>query len=170
MFILILGMWTVIVFALRVAIFGNPLNNLVQTQPLSLLDRLDQRVQDRELVGELTGPERNFVQRFSRMALLEVFFFGLEIGILAYLILSWEFSRPGFYWFILGLLGKNLLIFVLSWFYSRALRKERALFRHLLQLPRWLITADRLSAAVSASVFILLILKIAGLWPATEPL
>ncbi len=169
MFLLILAIWVVLIFSLRVALFGNPLHRLVSRQPPQLLEHLDRRMEGKALPPDLSEPEADFVRRFSRLAVLELVLLILEIAILVFFLLSWDFTYMAYYWLCLAILLKNILSFFLSWFYSQSRRRrETGLFRQLMQAPVWLRRLDRLSAALSAAAFILLLLKISGFWPGND--
>ncbi len=118
-----------------------------------------------DLPDDLSGQETDFVRDFSRMAMIELAALVVEIGLLLYFLLGWDFNFQFYFWLCAGLLAKNLLAFALSWFYSQNLKEEKGVFSHLLNIPPWINLADRVSAAVSAGGMILLVLKISGLWP-----
>ena len=165
MFILMLAMWAVVIYSLRIAVFGNPLPQLVARQSTELLNYLDQRMESRGISLEPVGEEADFIRRFSRSALIEILAFTIEIGLLLFFIFIWEFEHEFFFWLCVGLLCKNLAVFGFSWHYSRIWPKQEGLFKHLLNLPGWLKHLDRASASLSAAVFLVLLIHIFNLLP-----
>ncbi len=166
MFLLILLIWAIVIFSLRVTVFGNPLEKLTRKHEPEMLQRLDQKMTEQTVPEDLNTPETDFVQRFSRLAMLELGVLILEVGILLFFILGWEFEYKFYYWLCIFLLTKNALAFGLSWSYSRKLKEEEGLFSHLLNLPPWIVWADRISSLFSAAGMLLLVLKVSGIWPA----
>ncbi len=164
LFVLFLIMWTVIVYSLYIAIRGNPLPRLVAEQPVELLEHLDQQFEARGGAPEAGGSTADFIRRFSRSALFELLAFVLELGLLFFLVLAWEFEVAFYFWLCVALLLKNLAAFGFSWNYSRSMRHSQGLFKHLLRIPSWVGMLDRLSAALSAAGFILLLLHIFNHW------
>jgi len=166
LFFLMLAMWAVIIYSLRIAVFGNPLPDLVARQSRDLLTHLDQQLESQGGSFDPAGEEADFIRRFSRAALIEILAFALEICLLLFFIFIWEFENNIFFLLCAGLFCKNLAVFGFSWHYSRFWPKKEGLLKHLLNLPRWLKVLDRASAALSAAFFILLLIHIFDFWPA----
>lgn len=137
-----LALWSVAVYGLRVALFGNPLHACVASAAPELISRADQ------VAAEGRAPsneyEAAFLQRFGRLGLLEFAVFLLEIVVLAYLLLTRQLM-----WLSGALLLKNLVAAGFSVAYAMHTNVD-GVFHNLLQLPRWLVCADRVSSLLSA--------------------
>ena len=142
MFLLSIALWFVVVYSFRVAVFGNPLYRHVLEADRDFLAKLDKLTQNNRY--ELTQLEVAFLQRFSRLAILELAMLIFEAGLLVYLWMAGTMA-----WLCLGLLSKNLLLLAFSAAIARSRPKE-SLFDSLLGLPSWLMWVDRTSAMFSA--------------------
>lgn len=152
-----LALWIVVVHALRVAVMGNPLYNHVASAGTNLMRQA-------ELIVASGQPVRNeeqylFLRRFSRLTMLGLAMFVLEMLALLYL-----WSARSMTWMTLGLIAKNMVALIVSLGMARSSVAEN-MFQSLLALPRWLILADRVSALVSAAGCLVLFLAVNGLSP-----
>ena len=143
MWLLSMGLWLVVVYSMRVALFGNPLYRLVARADAAVLDHLDRAA----TVGNAVIDESSvlFLQRFSRLTLLELGAFVLEMGLLVTLWLTEKLE-----WLALFLFCKNLLLVALSIAMARR-HADRGLFAGMLDLPAWVVRLDRVSAFVSGT-------------------
>lgn len=152
MLLLSIGLWCVVVYSLRIGVFGNPLYRHIAGVDPELLRRIDAFTNAGELPQ--TSAEAAFLKRFSRLTLLELGAFVLEIGLLTAL---WHQGR--LVWLCLALLLKNLALFAGSVMLARGGPRD-GLFGSLLTLPEWLIRLDRASAWVSGVGCLILFLAI----------
>lgn len=152
MLFLSIGLWGVVVYSLRIGLFGNPLSRHIAGVDPELLRRIDALTNAGELPQ--TAAEAAFLTRFSRLTLLELGAFVIEIGLLTIL---WHQGR--LVWLCLALLLKNLVLFAVSVMLARG-RPRDGLFGSLLTLPEWLVRLDRLSAWASGIGCLILFLAI----------
>jgi hypothetical protein len=155
--VLSIGLWCVVVCSLRVALFGNPLYRHVARADPDLLTGAERIATHANYSA--TDSEVRFLQRFSRLTLLELGVFLLEIGLLLYLWLSRTME-----WLAFALLMKNLILMAVSAAIARAHSGE-GIFESLLALPGWLIAADRVSAFVSGAGCLVLFLVVNNILP-----
>lgn len=154
MFLLGIGIWWVIIYSLRVTFLGNPLYVLVESSDPDLLEHLEIIVQrDR---AQATESELRFLQLFSRLTILELVMFVMEIGLLIVL-----FRRSVLPELVLVMIAKDLLLVLLSsvvcWKYV-----DEGLFKALLGIPAWLLNLERLSAFLSAAGGLVLFARLNG--------
>ena len=141
-----------VVYSLRVAVWGNPLYLCLKRADLELLERAEQLV-----LGSGTTPtedEAAFVRTFGRLTILEFFLFVLEVGLLVYL-----WVQETVVWLTVGLLAKDLVLIALSAAVAQS-RIQSGPFVSLLELPSWMIWTDRLSALASGAGFMALFLSV----------
>jgi len=136
------------VWSCRVTVFGNPLYLHLRSVDEDLLARVE------EIVGgeraATTEPEVRFLQHFSRLTLLEIGVFILEVVLFTYLYLSGPLPTLAFV-----ALSKDLLLLFASAYHARTQLRE-GVFASLLAFPPWLIVLDRVSAFLSgAAAFVL---------------
>ena len=157
MLALSIGLWCVVVCNLRVAFAGNPLYLHLVRANAEFLRGLDKVASGGRAAA--SEPEVRFLRRFSRLTLLELAVFVLEMSLLVYLWLSRTME-----WLSFALLVKNLFLFALSAAMAPALMRE-SLFQSLVVLPSWLIRLDRLSALISGAGAFVLFLGVNGIQP-----
>jgi len=150
-----IGTWAVALFSARVALLGNPLLNLVAHQEADLLGRADELTKGEH--HPEPGPETELIRRFSRVVLLELVMLALEVAMLVMFLL--EGQLPLLCWL---LLGKNLLLLAASLWASRCLNTD-GVFSGILSIPSWMVWTDRISAALTAAGFAVLLLHINAL-------
>ena len=147
-----IGLWCVVVYSVRVAAFGNPLFMLLTQADPNLLRHCEAvSLGEAEPASE---EELKFLQLFSRLTLLELAAFILEMSLLAFLWVS--NTVP---WLTFALLLKNVLLLALSVVMARS-RMGDGLFRSLLDLPPWVVWLDRASGLISACGVLILFLEV----------
>ena len=156
MLVLAVGIWCVVVYSFRVAFFGNPLYNQLQRTDTAVIEGAEEAAT--EGLDRTTQSEALFLQRFSRLSLLELGAFLLEIGLLVYLLVAGTL-----FWLSLVLLMKNVVMVAVSFSFARMLTDGEGLFRSMRQLPRWLVWLDRASATVSGCGFLYVFVTVSGL-------
>jgi len=134
-------LWAVVVWSCRVTLFGNPLYLHLRSADEDLIARVEDIIGGKR--AATTEPEVRFLQLFSRLTLLELGVFVLEIGLFVYLYVSDILPLLA-----LVALAKGLLLLLVSAFLART-RTREGLFDSLLALPNWLIIVDRFSAFLS---------------------
>ncbi len=152
-----LALWIVVVYSARVAAMGNPLYNHVANAGTDMMRQA-------ELIIASGQPVRNqeqylFLRRFSRLTMLGMAMFVLEMLLLLYL-----WSTRTMTWLTLGLVAKNMVGLLVSLGMARSSVAEN-MFQNLLTLPRWLILADRGSALLSGAGCLILFLTVNGISP-----
>jgi hypothetical protein len=155
MLFLLVGIWLVIVYALRVALFGNPLANMLRTTDPTFLEHVDMVTAHN---GPYTEESVHFLRRFSRLSLLELGAFLLETALLIYFLTTGRLVM-----LCVFILIKNVVMFFLSLYLARRRRETLgANFKSLQALPEWIHRSDRLSSLVSGLGFIALFVNING--------
>ncbi len=142
MFFISVGLWGVVLYNFRAAMFGSAPYRLVTSADPDFLEAVA-----RVAAGDnmpVTQDEFVFLKRFSRLTMLELGMFILEVGILVFLFLSSILE-----WLSFILLCKNLLMIAVGATATRG-RLQNNIFKSLVALPQWLIVLDRVSAALSA--------------------
>ena len=157
MFLIGIGAWCVVIFSIRVAVFGNPIHLLVCRADPDVLSAAEEIA--RHGSAERVTDERVFVllRRFSRLTLLELGVFLLEVGLLIFLLTS-----RILFWLSAALLAKNLFALGVSMYYARRQSPGTGLLESLRDLPRGVVLMDRVSSLVSAAGFVVVFLVVAG--------
>ena len=153
MLLLSIGVWCIVVYSFRVAMFGNPLANLLLRKDHEVLKRAEEGALSGR--GAMAEEDLHLLRRFSRLTLLELVVFLLEAGILVYLLLTHTL-----FWVSLVLLVKDVLAMVLSVVCTKRVTREGGMLTAFRKLPGWLHTADRASAAISAVGFLYIFLAV----------
>ena len=141
-----------VVYSLRVALWGNPLYLCLKRADPKLLERAEQVVLGSGITP--TEDEALFVRTFGRLTLLELFLFLLEVGLLVYL-----WVQETVLWLTVSLFAKDLVLIALSAAVAQS-RTQSGPFVSLLELPSWMVWVDRLSALVSGAGFLVLFLSV----------
>ena len=152
MFFISVGLWGIVLYNFRAVILGSAPYRLVNSAESDFLDAVA-----RFAAGEnvsVTQDEFVFLKRFSRLTMLELGMFILEMGLLIFLFIS-NIKE----WLSFILLAKNLLMLVVGAAATRG-RIETNIFTSLRALPGWLIVLDRVSAALSAAGGLILFLAV----------
>jgi len=157
MLIVSISMWAVVVYSIRVAVFGNPLYVCVVDADLSLLESLEDVATGRRSAA--AGEESVFLRHFSRLTLLELVMFVLEVGFFFY-----AYAARLVQWLALLLLAKDAVLVALSVAVARR-QAEDGLFLSLRLLPSWLVWGDRLSALASGVGAFVFFLAVNGIGP-----
>ncbi len=144
-------------YSFRVALWGNPIYYCVSRADPALISRLEQLT----LSGQApeAGPELSFLRSFSRLTLLELGAFLLEIGLLTYFLASRTLG-----WLAGLLLLKNAVMVVLSLCVARRCGTG-GIFGSLRDLPGWLVWTDRVSFLATGIGGLLFFLKLNNLLP-----
>ena len=157
MLALSIGIWIVLVFSFRVAFLGNPLYKHVTGEDPEFLDHIEQvTLHDR---SGATEEELHFLQRFSRLTLMEFAVFLLEMGLLIYL-----FVAEILMWLSFTLILKNVFFVGITVVFAHRLTRN-SVFASLVELPPWLIWLDRLSSLLSAIGTLVIFLELNNLTP-----
>ncbi len=151
------GLWFVVVFGVRIAVWGNPLYRMVAEADASLLAGVDALVQGE--VQEGTPEQLRFVRAFSQGVLLQLGMLCLELVLLTHL--WWVKVLPAL---CLGLLLKDLGGVSVGIWVARH-RRERGALAAVRNAPGWLLSLERLSAALSALGALALFLTVNGMQP-----
>lgn len=149
------GLWFVVIFAGRIALFGNPLYRMVNDADTALLNGVDA-----VMMGErqpATPAEVGFLRDFTRQTLLQLGMLVTELALLAHL--WWVKILPAL---TAALMIKNLLSIVIGMSLAHRERKRGAL-AFVLAMPRTLIVAERIGAAISAVGALILFLVVNGM-------
>lgn len=155
MFISVL-VWIVAVFSLRMAIMGNQLSKVVKGLSEEDLDRLDKVAQEGTLPRH-PGDEE-VLRKFSWLALIDMSGFFLETALAFYFLVG-----EGEKLLAIVLIKNGIVMFLSIMISGRLVPKDGHLFSSIRKMPRWLLAIDRLSAAISAMIFIFLFLVVAGI-------
>ena len=151
------GLWFVVVFGIRIAVWGNPLHRMVVTADPALLAGVEALVLGRKPEG--TPMELRFVRVFTQMVLLHLGLLCLEVALLAHL--WWVKILPVL---CLVLLLKDLLAAGTGvWVAHRD--RERGVLAVVRNAPVWLLVAERVSAGLSAFGALVLFLSVNGVRP-----
>lgn len=150
-----LVLWIVVVYSVRVAVFGNPLYRMVQTADATLLARVEAATAGE--INEVTEDELRFLRRFSRLGVLEMLMVFVELVVFG--ALWWVGTHP---LLSMGLFLKNIAMLGLSIVLAYVYMAD-GVFEALLGLPRWTGLVDRLSALVSGAGALLILLSINGM-------
>ncbi len=145
MLLLSIALWGIVLFSFRVAFLGDPVYQHVAETDDHILDKAQKIISSRQSVpaGE---DEIHFLKRFSRLTILEVAVFLLELAILG--TLCYMMIVP---WVAGALLAKDLLVVIVSFIVAKKKTSEKGIFTSVTDLPRWLIRADRFSAFISGA-------------------
>jgi hypothetical protein len=166
MLVLSILSWLVAVYSLRVAVFGEPVHNLlwrIDTATLRNLDVLVQSQVKHEDMLPHDAESLRILRRFSRLTVLGLAGFGLEMGLLVYLVIVDQLV-----WLSLALLFKNVLGMSVSLYYARAKTSSESVFLSIRNMPAALVWLDRLSAGLSAAAFMWIFLLFSGLLPIVQ--
>ena len=157
MLVVSIGMWAIVVYSVRVAVFGNPRYVWVRDADPLLLDRLEAVALGTR--SPFPGPETVFLRRFSRLTVLELVMFVLELALLSYAYFGRLVQGLA-----LALLAKNAVLIGLSIAVARR-RTHEGVFSSLRVLPQWLVLGDRLSSLVSGAGAFVFFLAVNGIEP-----
>ncbi len=146
------------VFSFRVAFGGNPIVTFLQRSENDLIEKAQAVVAGQRETAE--EEEFLFIRHFSRLALLELGGFLVEVAVLIWV---WYFQIMP--WLALGLLVKNVITVGISAVMTRTQMDESGIFKTLLKLPNWVFAADRVSAFISGAGCLVIFLKVNELVP-----
>jgi hypothetical protein len=151
------GLWFLVVFGVRIAVWGNPLYRMVADAEPALLAGVEALVLGQKPEG--TPTELRFVRAFTRRVLLQLGLLCLELVVLVHL--WWLKVMPVL---CLVLLLKDLTAAGTGlWVAHR--HRERGILALVRNAPVWLLAAERSSAVVSAAGALILFLVVNGLQP-----
>jgi hypothetical protein len=149
------GLWFIVVFGIRIAVWGNPLQRMVVEAEPALLMGVEALVLGQKPEG--TPSELRFVRAFTQRVLLQLGMLCLELVVLAHL--WWVRVVP---LLCLLLLLKDLAAAGIGlWVAHRD--RERGVLAVVRNAPVWLLAAERCSAIVSAVGALVLFVIINGL-------
>lgn len=152
-----IGAWCVVIFSIRVALFGNPIYRLLQNASAGTLSDAERIARNASSGSEVDDQAFALLKNFSRLTLLELGVFLLEIALLIYLLVS-----RTLFGLSIALLAKNMVALGVSMYYARRQSLDRGLLESLRDLPRSVVVMDRLSSLVSALGFVVVFLVAAG--------
>lgn len=150
------SLWILAVYALRIALFGNPLVQHVAAARPALVAAAD-AVAGRGEAGEDDPETAQFVSGFFRRVLLGFAMLLLEFVLLARLY--WLDVLPGL---AMALFVRSLVVAAVGSLATGYLNRETGTFAAILAMPRWLHRLDRANALVSglaALVFLLALIR-----------
>lgn len=149
------GLWFLVVFGVRIAVWGNPLHRMVVEAEPALLTGVEAVVLGQKEEG--TPTELRFVRAFTQRVLLQLGMLCLELVVLAHL--WWVKVAPEL---CLLLLLKDVAASGAGFWVAHRDR-ERGVLAVVRNAPVWLLAAERVSAAVSAFGALVLFMIINGL-------
>lgn len=151
------GLWFMVVFGVRIALWGNPLHRMVVDAEPALLRGVEALVLGQKPEG--TPIELRFVRSFTQRVLLQLAMLCLEVVVLAHL--WWVKMMPGL---CLALLLKDLAAASVGlWVAHRD--RERGVLAVVRNAPVWMLAAERCSSIVSAVGALVLFVNVNGLRP-----
>ncbi len=149
------GLWFIVVFGIRIAVWGNPLHRMVVAAEPALLMGVEALVLGQKPEG--TPTELRFVRTFTQRVLLQLAMLCLELVVLAHL--WWVKVVPAL---CVVLLLKNVVASATGlWVAHRD--RERGVLAVVRNAPVWLLAAERCSAIVSAVGALALFVIVNGL-------
>lgn len=151
------GLWFIVVFGFRLAVFGNPLYTMAQGASPALLKGVDALFMGERAVA--IPEEVLFVRRFTRNMLLQLAMLLLEVVLLLHL--WWIRVLPVL---AVALLAKDLLGVATGVMVARRDR-SRGLVTTIAAAPPSLLFWERVGAAVSACGALIYFLTVNGMRP-----
>lgn len=166
---LAISTWIIVIFNVRVAVWGNPLKNVLDKhddETLRQAEVLLDTPRKEEWMGE--NPKVGFLRSFFRSFAIEFVLFILEIVLLFIFALA---RGDGPYSLVgmtsLVLLTKNILVLFWSiyscWLLGDA--DSKSYFIMFRDLPTYFFVIDRCSSMISAVGFVLLFMTTVGMLP-----
>jgi hypothetical protein len=150
------SLWILAVYALRIALFGNPLVQHVAAARPALVAAADAATASDE-TREDDQETAQFVAGFFRRVLLGFAMLLLEFALLARLY--WLDVLP---WLALALFVRSLVVAAVGSIAAGYLNRETGSFSAILAMPRWMHRLDRANALVSgiaALVFLFVLIR-----------
>jgi len=141
LFLTSLSLWWLAVYALHVAIRGNPLIVHVAAASPALLAAADAAAADDDGVAVETT---QFLRGFSLRMVVGFAMLVLEFGLLVRLF--WLDIMP---WLAMALLVRGLVAIAVGSIGTGSLDRQGGMFSTLLALPPWVLRLDRVNALVS---------------------
>lgn len=135
--------WGLVILFLKATFSGNPAYKLVSNTSMDVIDEATKMVETGELNED--SDAYKFVSSFSKYMFNQTLILFIEIGICVYFLIRAEPEIVFTAAFIL--LCKNLLMFGISFHLTE--KSESNVFLMVLNLPKWMLKLDRLSAVVS---------------------
>jgi hypothetical protein len=151
------ALWFVVVFGVRIAVWGNPLYRMVATAEVSLLTGVEALVLGQTEEG--TPEQVRFVRAFSQGVLVQLGMLCLELAALAHL--WWISVLPRL---CLALLLKDLTAAGTGMWVAHR-HRERGVLSVVRNAPAWLLLVERLSAGISAVGALVIFLTVNELRP-----
>ncbi|MCK5803697.1 MAG: hypothetical protein KAI66_12725 [Lentisphaeria bacterium] len=143
MLLVSVGLWIVIVYNVRKLFRGNPVARLIQTTDIETVTGAEGLTLGEKEEG--TDEEMRFVRQFTRLTLLELGVFALEMGLAGFLLAN--NTMP---WMCAILLLANVVLLLIGmvggWHHA-----EGGVFRTILSMPPWIFHAERIGGAVTAA-------------------
>jgi len=157
MVLLSILLWLVLIYNLRVAVKGNPLATFLLNTDRQQLEKIENNTQRMQSSAD----EKSFriIQRFSRLTLLELGTFLVEMFILIYLMYN-DTMFP----LCSAILVKNILMIGVSLGYARKIRSSASFMSSFHDLPEGLHIMDRISALISGIGLLYIFLELNNIW------
>jgi hypothetical protein len=157
---LAIALWCIVIYSFRVAVFGDPIYNLLVGASAETVNQAEKLMQHPEQVREMphSYEPAQLLRRFSRLTLFEFGAFILEMALLICLAVTGTLAV-----LCLVLIIKNILVMLLSLYHARTLAENRYILEAMRALPAYVITVDRLSSLVSGFGFLLFFLTLNNL-------
>jgi len=151
------ALWFVVVFGVRIAVWGNPLYRMVAEARIPLLEGVEALVLGQ--VEEGTPEQVRFVRAFSQRVLVQLGMLCLELAILVHL--WWTKVMPVL---CVALLVKDLASAGTGMWVAHR-HRERGALAAVRNAPAWLLLLERAGAAVSAAGALVLFLTVNDVRP-----
>ena len=157
MVLLSILLWLVLIYNLRVAIKGNPLANFLLNTERQQLEKVEGKTQRMQSPSDEKSLQ--ILQNFSRLTLLELGAFLVEMAILLYLMYN-----DKMFFLCSALLVKNILAIAVSLLYAKKIRSSASFMSSFHELPKGLHIMDRISALVSGIGLLYIFLELNNIW------
>jgi hypothetical protein len=151
-----ISLWFLAVYALRIAVFGNPLVQHVTAASPAQIAAADASTGMEEM--EESDPETaRFISGFFRRAMLGLAMLIVEFALLARLY--WLDVLP---WLAMILFVRGLIVAAIGSVAAGCMSRDQGTFSAILAMPRWMHRLDRINSLVSgvgALVFLFVIIR-----------
>lgn len=154
MFLTSTSLWFLVVYAMRIALFGNPLVRHVMAAPPDLVTAADAATGE---AGESDARTAQFIRGFFLRLLLGLAMLALEFALLVRLYLLDILPELAMVLFI-----RSLVVAAIGSIAANQLDRGKGTFETLLDIPPWMLRLDRANALASgtgAIAFLLAILR-----------
>lgn len=157
MVLLSILLWLVLIYNLRVAVKGNPLAKFLLNTDRRQLEKIENNTQ--KMQSSADEHSIRILQNFSRLTLLELGAFLMEVFILIYLMYV-----DKMFFLCFALLVKNILAIAISLLYARKARSAASFMSSFHDLPKSLHVMDRISSLISGIVMLYIFFELNNIW------